>query len=71
MVCATQRHAFVNRFRPVEAPSLHRIKQLTAEIRETWSPQTRASRAVNGASRVEIMMISVRDICDRGRHLDH
>ena len=38
---------------PVEAPSPQRIRQLTAAIRKTWSPQVRASRAVQGRKPVE------------------
>ena len=30
---------------PVDVPSPEQIKRLTAEIRERWSPKTRAGRA--------------------------
>jgi hypothetical protein len=33
---------------------------MTAAIRETWSPKVRASRAVQGRKRVEIMEVSAR-----------
>jgi hypothetical protein len=52
MVCAAK---FVS---PVFEPSLQRIKKMTAAIRNTWSPQTRAGRAVHGHKRVEIMMVA-------------
>jgi hypothetical protein len=54
MVCATK---FVS---PVFEPSLQHIKQMTAAIRKGWSPQTRASRAVQGRKQVEIMTVSAR-----------
>jgi hypothetical protein len=42
----------------VDAPSPEQIKQLTAEIRERWSPRTRADRAAGSPTQVEIMVVS-------------
>jgi hypothetical protein len=47
---------------PAFEPSPRHIKRMTAAIRKTWSPQVRASRAVQGRKRVEIAMVSVRAI---------
>ncbi len=43
---------------PVEAPSPEQIKQMTAEIRETWSPKTRAGRVAGGSRHVEVVIVS-------------
>jgi hypothetical protein len=37
---------------------------MTAAIRKTWSPQVRASRAVQGRKRVEIMELSAGALLD-------
>jgi hypothetical protein len=58
MVCAAK---FVS---PVFEPSRRHIKQMTAAIRKTWSPQVRASRAVQGRKRVEVMEVSARALFD-------
>jgi hypothetical protein len=68
MVCQVQPRAEVHPSHvPVEAPSPQRIRQLTAAIRKTWSPQVRASRAVQGRKPVEIMLVSTRDAFDGRR----
>ena len=54
MVCAAKRAS------PAFEPSPQHIKQMTAAIRKTWSPQVRTSRAVQGRKRVEIARVSVR-----------
>lgn len=43
---------------PVDVPSPEQIKWLTAEIRERWSPKTRAGRAADSPPHVEIMVVS-------------
>jgi hypothetical protein len=43
---------------PFGVPSRDRIRHLTSEIRKSWSPRTRARRAVEGARRVELLVIS-------------
>jgi hypothetical protein len=43
---------------------------LTAEIRKGWSPATRARRATEGANRVEIMMVSARELTEALRLRD-
>ena len=43
---------------PVEAPSPEQIKRLAAEIRDSWSPRTRAGRAAGSPPHVEIMIVS-------------
>jgi len=65
MVCATgSLNSRLSRFAPAPAPSPERIRQLTAAIRNGWSPQTRASRAALGSTRVEMLIVSLRDIVD-------
>jgi hypothetical protein len=59
MVCASKAVS------PILEPSPEHIKQMTAAIRKTWSPQVRASRAVQGCKRVEIMTVSLRTFFDR------
>jgi hypothetical protein len=56
---------------PAATPSPQNIKELTAAIRKTWSPQVRASRPVQGRKRVEIMTVSARALWDApGSYLD-
>jgi hypothetical protein len=45
-------------------PSPARIERLAAEIREGWSPATRARRA-GQARRVQLMIVSAVDLFDR------
>jgi hypothetical protein len=40
---------------------------LTAEIRKGWSPATQARRAAEGANRVEIVMVSARELAEAPR----
>jgi hypothetical protein len=58
MVCAAK---FVS---SVFEPSPKDIKRITAAIRKTWSPKVRASRAVQGRKRVEIMSVAARALFD-------
>ena len=45
-------------------PSPGRIRQLTAEIRSTWSPRTVARRATQGTKGIELMVISALEFAD-------
>ncbi len=54
MICATKSRR--NKLYGVPSPT--RIQQLTAEIRDGWSPKTRARRSALGSSRVEFMVVS-------------
>ena len=63
MVCAAKLVS------PAFEPSPQLIEQMTAAIRKSWSPQTRASRAVQGRKRVEVMMVSAEALFN-GRGID-
>ena len=57
MVCATRSfEALYSRTQPCDVPSPDRIQQLALEIRNGWSPQTRAKRAAAGACRVDVLV---------------
>ena len=40
-----------------DAPSPEEIAQMTAQIRESWSPHTRVGRMARAPRRVEIMVV--------------
>jgi hypothetical protein len=57
MVCATR--SFVDlysRMQSRDVPPPERIRQLALEIRNGWSPQTRAKRAAAAAYRVDVIL---------------
>jgi hypothetical protein len=57
MVCATRSfEALYSRTQLRDVPSPERIEQLALEIRNGWSPQTRAKRAAVGAVRVNAIL---------------
>jgi hypothetical protein len=65
MICPAQSRKQDRSFsNPRGVPSPTRIRELTAEIRNGWSPATRARRAGQGANRVEIMMASARELAE-------
>ena len=47
-----------------DAPSPEQIAQMTAEIRESWSPHTRVGRMAGAPRRVEIMVVSALAFAD-------
>ena len=52
MVCATCSYKESHSgSQSIDVPSSKRIRQLTAEIRRSWSPETRARRVAVGATR--------------------
>jgi hypothetical protein len=55
MVCANRSfRALYSRMQ--SAPSAARIRQLAQEVRNGWTPQTRAKRAAVGACRLETVL---------------
>jgi hypothetical protein len=57
MVCANRSfEALYSRTQALKVPSPDRIRQLTREVRNGWSPQTRAKRAAVGAERAETIL---------------
>jgi hypothetical protein len=57
MVCATRSfEALYSRMQLSDVPSPDRIQQLALEIRNAWSPQTRAKRAAAAADRVDVIL---------------
>ena len=66
MVCATHPYeARRSNNQPANAPSPPRIRQLTADIRNSWTPQTRVARAVVGERRLELLLGLVRELCNQ------
>jgi hypothetical protein len=65
MICKSRHHKHTDRRdEPFGVPSPARIRQLTVEIRRTWSPRTLARRAAQGSRRVELMVISALEFAD-------
>ena len=59
MICKTKSRRSASAYKSVvEPPSLARIAQMTAKIRETWSEKTKSSRAGYDPSHVEIVVVS-------------
>jgi hypothetical protein len=56
MVCATRSFEALYSRMQCAVPSPDRIQQLELEIRNGWSPQTRARRAAAGAYRVDVIL---------------
>jgi hypothetical protein len=57
MVCATRSfETLYSHMQLFDVPSPERIQRLALEIRNGWSPQTRASRAAAGAYRVDVII---------------
>jgi hypothetical protein len=57
MVCATRSfEALYSRMQQADVPSPERIRQLALEIRNGWSPQTRAERAAAGTYHVDVIL---------------
>jgi hypothetical protein len=57
MVCATRSFEdLYSRMQSRDVPPPERIRQLALEIRNGWSPQTRAKRAAVGAYRVDVLL---------------
>jgi hypothetical protein len=57
MVCATRSfEALYSRLQQEDVPTPDRIQKLALEIRNGWSPQTRARRAAAGACRVDVIV---------------
>ena len=58
MVCSIPTGGHI-RFEPFRDPSLEHINQLRDDVRRTWSPEERASRAARGHSRRRSMLLSI------------
>jgi hypothetical protein len=57
MVCATSSfEALYSRTQQRAVPSSNRIQQLALQIRNGWSPETRAKRAATGACRLDVIL---------------
>jgi hypothetical protein len=57
MVCATRSFEdLYSRMQLSDVPRPERIRQLAVEIRDGWSPQTRAKRAAAAANRVDVIL---------------
>jgi hypothetical protein len=57
MVCATRSfEALYSHMQQRDVPSPDHIRQLALEIRNGWSPQTRARRAAAGAYCVDVIL---------------
>jgi hypothetical protein len=57
MVCAARSFAdLYSRMQSRDVPPPERIRQLALEIRNGWSPQTRAKRAAAGTHRVDVLL---------------
>jgi hypothetical protein len=56
MVCATRSFEELYSRTQRDVPSPDCIRQLALEIRNGWSPQTRAKRAAAGAYRVDVLL---------------
>jgi hypothetical protein len=66
MVCATRTYSvLVSRRGSYGRPSSDRIRQLTAEIRRSWSPQTCSKRIAVGRNRVETLIASLFEVQSR------
>jgi len=58
MVCSTLKRGRPSR-ELFKTPSLEHVNRLRDDIRRSWSPEERASRACRGHSRRQAMLLSI------------